>query len=72
MAAKFKGRAHSPRAQHNGGGHCRAISDQYEPGPVPENNNHRAGGSAYRTPDSQSPGSRFPIPELNGAETGET
>ena len=70
MAAKFKGRVPGPRAHSTMEvTHCGAISAQYEPGSVPENNNHRASGSAYRTPDLQSPGGRFPIPGLNGAET---
>ena len=73
MAAKFKGRVPGPRAHSTMEvTHCGAISDKFEPGPVRENNNHGASGSAYRTPDLQSPGGQFPIPGLNGAETVKT
>jgi hypothetical protein len=73
MAAKFKRNAPGPRAHSTMEvTHCEAISDQYEPGSVPETTTTRASGGAYRTPDLQSPGSRYPIPGFNGAETVKT
>lgn len=73
MAAKFKGNALGLRAHSTMEvTHCGAISDQYEPGSVPETTTTGRGGGAYRTPDLQSPGSRYPMPGFNGAETVKT